>query len=362
MEKCLFHKVGVPVLQNQTYPSLQSALNVDRGEICLTVDELGVLHNRAFDSTKIVYGLGYDNSQQSSKTFRRHLEDVADLCASRFVGMQVYEVGAGDGSFLDRLNARGVAARGCDPASDGRHPAIDAGSYVEYANQNVEALVLRHVVEHIPSPREFLRDLKRCFPGANLIYVEVPNLNWIIDERAWFDVTYEHVNYFTPSVLSGVLGGSSDCREMFNGQFIGVFGDIGSSLNYQVSDRGEISRICSEVLRLQSAQVSAVDSMHSFVGRHGLPIAIWGMAGKGAMLLETIESSGVQVSKLLDINEKKWNMYSTRGKQILPGETMLHEEPHLVIVSNPVYLNEVRQLAGVHHSFATLGRNGFVVS
>ena len=100
MVDCLYRQSSVPVLQNRVYESLQDAAGVSRGEICLRLTDSGVVENHAFNAEMITYGPGYDNSQQASSAFRHHLDEVAELCTSRFSGKRVYEIGAGDGAFL----------------------------------------------------------------------------------------------------------------------------------------------------------------------------------------------------------------------------------------------------------------------
>jgi hypothetical protein len=358
---CLFHRTNIPVLQNQLYSTVEEAQFVARGEICLGLNPSGIVENFAFQPEALIYGPGYDNSQQSSAAFRQHLDAVARLCAVRYSERRIYEIGAGDGSFLDRLVDFGIAARGCDPAATGDHTKVDVGNYQSCAQLDAEVLILRHVVEHIANPVALLNDLAAHFPSANEIFIEVPNVDWIIYEHAWFDITYEHVNYFSPVVLRSLFEGEVDCHLLFKGQFVGVFADLRSLRSTAMVDKDECSRIGVGIAALQSVQEQSVGTLRSYCSASGLPVAIWGMAGKGATLLEVLESSGIPVSKVIDMNPKKWFKYTTRGQQVVPGALMMGEEQHLIIVSNIAYLAEVKEVAGHDHTYATVGRGGIKI-
>src|SRR5690606_20833571 len=82
--------------------------------------------------------------------------------------------------------------------------------------------ILRHVLEHITSPVDFLTDLGAAAPGVPL-YIEVPEVNWIFENGAFWDFCYEHCNYFSAKSLRNamLLAGYSDIEQSpsFGGQY-----------------------------------------------------------------------------------------------------------------------------------------------
>jgi hypothetical protein len=276
--------------------------------------------------------------------------------------MLVFEIGAGDGSFIDSLHNRGVEIRGCDPASDGSHPQVEVGTYATCGSGDVQALVLRHVLEHIPEPVQVLRDLGRHFSSANWIYIEVPNLEWILRERAWYDITYEHVNYFTPTLLGDLFGGAAECREVFNSQFIGVFGRLGDVAKNLRLDGNATAQLTGETAELQSAKTSAIGAIRALSADRKMPIGIWGMAGKGAMLLDALQSAGIEVSTTIDINPNKVGKFMPRGVQVQTVDSIRRAKPHLILVSNVAYIDEIRSAGGSDHVYTTIGREGLILA
>jgi hypothetical protein len=83
---------------------------------------------------------------------------------------------------------------GCDPTYEGTNPRVIKRNFAAELGIRADAIVLRHVLEHIQDPVDFLRQLKDANGGQGRIYIEVPCFDWICRHRAWFDIFYEHVN------------------------------------------------------------------------------------------------------------------------------------------------------------------------
>ncbi|REN21137.1 methyltransferase domain-containing protein, partial [Mycobacterium tuberculosis] len=82
------------------------------------------------------------------------------------------------------------------PAFEGESPHVVAAPFSRALGLSADTIVLRHVLEHIPQPFEFLKEIADANGGQGKIYIEVPCFDWICRHGAWFDIFYEHVNYF----------------------------------------------------------------------------------------------------------------------------------------------------------------------
>src|SRR5690606_2119789 len=109
------------------------------------------------------------------------------------------------GWFLELLRQRGHRVPGIDPAYEGDNPDVIKAPFTRELGLSADAIVLRHVLEHIADPFAFLGAIADANRGG-LIYIEVPCLDWIIAHRAWFDLFYEHVNYFRLDDLRRCFG------------------------------------------------------------------------------------------------------------------------------------------------------------
>jgi SAM-dependent methyltransferase len=132
-------------------------------------------------------------------------------------GAEVFEVGAGSGSFLKALARRGYRAAGADPAAPAEPPA---GQRLERARAEElqlppgsrQAIVLWHVLEHLDDPAACLRRLTAAVAPGGLILVGTPNLAGLqarLGGDRWFHQDLpRHAILFSESGLRILLGRS----------------------------------------------------------------------------------------------------------------------------------------------------------
>ena len=69
-------------------------------------------------------------------------------------------------------------------------------------------------------------DLRDANGGTGLIYIEVPCFDWICEKRAWFDIFYEHVNYFRMLDFFKMFGSVAASGKLFGDQYLYVVADL----------------------------------------------------------------------------------------------------------------------------------------
>lgn len=224
----LYRVADLPVLQNRTFADARSAQASASADMVLVQDlQSGLVYNQAFDADKLSYDSDYQNEQAHSAQFQRHLMDVEGIVARHFKGQRLIEVGCGKGYFLELLRGLDYAITGIDPAYEGDNPEVIKAPFTRDLGLSAEAIVLRHVLEHIADPLAFLKEIARANQGGQ-IYIEVPCFDWILEHRAWFDVFYEHVNYFRLDDLRRMFGTVHEAGHLFGGQYLYVVADLGS--------------------------------------------------------------------------------------------------------------------------------------
>ena len=132
-------------------------------------------------------------------------------------GARVLELGAGDGRFVERMRRAGLEARGFEPSSPARGAAARRG--VALAEEDPlagprpepreDAIVLWHVLEHLPDPARTLARARAALAPSGRLLVAVPNLASLqagIGGDRWFqqDVP-RHRTHFTPPGLRALL-------------------------------------------------------------------------------------------------------------------------------------------------------------
>ncbi len=336
----LYRQHDLPIFQNRMYDTADAARNCPKGDVRLVEDlETGLVRNSAFDASLMDYDQAYQNEQGTSALFRRHMEGVADLVEARMGRVDLVEVGCGKGTFLELLLGRGIDVAGFDPTYEGSNPLVRKEYFSEELGLRGEGLILRHVLEHIEDPVSFLERLAEANGGRGLIYIEVPCFDWISENRAWFDIFYEHVNYFRLSDLGRIFGRVVHADRAFGGQYLRIIGDL-ATVRTPVRDPADAPILppdFTERLELETQATTA-----------GATI-VWGGASKGVIFSLLRERAGHPVERVIDINPDKQGRYlPATGLRVMSPAEGLHGLPQgsTIHVMNPNYLEEIRALGG----------------
>ena len=275
--KVLYQQHKFPVLQNRVYESAQDAINCPKGDIKIIEDaKTGLVYNAAFDPELMIYDENYNNEQGLSPSFKQHLKQAAELIEGSLGKEALVEVGCGKGFFLEMLLERGIDVTGFDSTYDGNNPRV-VKKYFEpgIIATPAKGLILRHVLEHIPNPHDFLCQLRDANGGGGLIYIEVPCFDWILRKRAWFDIFYEHVNYFRLSDFDRMFGRVIKKGRFFGDQYLYVVADL-ASLQGPVFDQSDAVDFPSDFLhRLNSGEQNRTEQNRTEQNRTPVCILGW---------------------------------------------------------------------------------------
>lgn len=344
-ERELYRIEQLPIFQNRVYDTPAEARGCPRGDVCLVQSPTtGLIYNAAFRPELMTYDPHYQNEQAVSPRFRRHLDEVAWIVERTMGKRDLVEVGCGKGSFLEVMVARGAKITGFDPTYEGNNPRIRRHSFTVGVGIMARGLVLRHVLEHVHDPFQFLDDLRLANGGSGLIYIEVPCFDWICAHRAWFDIYYEHVNYFRLSDFSRMFNDTVAQGFLFDGQYQYVVADLCTLREPRASEADRVT-FPNDFLRSLRADFS--DG----------PTAIWGGSSKGVIFALFRERLGRPVTKMIDINPAKQGKY-------VPGTGLRVDSPESVLaflpkgatlyVMNSNYLAEIREMSNNAYRYVSI--------
>lgn len=340
MNEALFRARDLPVLQNRVFDSEDQALNCPVGSIRLVQDSTtGIVHNAEFRPELIVYDQNYQNEQGFSAVFSDHLESVLEKMLPHIKDRRVIEIGCGKGRFLNLMISKGIDAFGIDPAYEGSDRRIRAEFFNESCDLRGDVIILRHVLEHIPNPYNFLASIKETNKGG-LIAIEVPSLEWILEKKSWWDVFYEHVNYFRHSDFDAMFGKIHINTSMFGGQYLFILADLETLRPPSIGASGHVrfpadfnARISMDVDRIARARAE----------QHR-PCVVWGAASKGVIFSLFMQRSGSAPDFVFDINPIKQGKYlACSGIKIDDPISISPKLPDktLIVVMNGNYLSEI---------------------
>jgi hypothetical protein len=328
----------------------------------------GHIFNDAFDPDQIEYVQDYESSLHFSPRFQQYANTLAASLIKRYglYEKTIIEIGCGRGDFLTLLcKLGGNRGIGFDPshAPDWHSSGADTqitfirDFYSErYATHKADMICCRHVLEHIQFPRDFLTNVLRAIDHSlsSVIFFEVPNVMFTLKDLGIWDLIYEHCSYFSSSSLTYLFESCGlkvvKLTEEFGGQFLCID-------SIPVQGQPHIDHFCH--------QGDTPDQMEGDVRAFGekykrkvekwkrdlkkmkqrrQKVVIWGVGSKGVTFLNTLRNES-HIEYGIDLSMYKHEKHvAGTGQKIMPPDFLKNYKPDVVIVMNPIYLEEIRQM------------------
>lgn len=336
--KPLFKQSEVPVFQNKVYLTREGAVKAETGSVNL-VQSLtsGFVFNRDFVPHLMNYDMHYQNEQSNSSVFKEHLLHVLNLLESYGIqDKKVVEVGCGKGVFFDMMLDRGIDCWGFDPTYEGNNSRIQK-TYFDESQEGIDAdvIIMRHTLEHITRPFSFLHTIAKVNRYKGLLFVEVPTLDWILQKKAFWDIFYEHCNYFTEESLAAMFD-DAVTGNFFGGQYIYLLADLGKIRNTIPAGHSftEIKPVSFD------EQFQVYKKIFETSGK----MAIWGAGAKGSTFLNLLDKDRTSVEYVIDINPAKQHKFIAGSGHAIYSPAVLTEKPvDTILVMNENYMEEIRK-------------------
>jgi SAM-dependent methyltransferase len=345
-EILLYEQSDFPVFQNRMYETESLALSCPKGDIEIVQNiETGLVYNRAFKPELMVYDSNYQNEQGVSGLFRDHLRSVADIVERHIGKHAIAEIGCGKGAFLELLLADGCEVVGFDPTYEGNNPVVKREYFMSTYDRQLEGFVMRHVLEHVMDPVSLLENIKNANNGGGKIYIEVPCLDWIMEHNAWYDLFYEHVNYFRLGDFKRMFGTVLECGRVFGGQYLYIVADLATLR----------TPVASPVDHINPGQFVKFD--YKYRPQQGRAAAIWGGASKGVIFTLLGRRAGFDINTVIDINPAKQGMYlAATGLKVQSPAAGLSQliENSTIFVMNSNYLEEIRSQSNDNYEYVCI--------
>jgi 2-polyprenyl-3-methyl-5-hydroxy-6-metoxy-1,4-benzoquinol methylase len=350
----------VPIAQNLVFPTREAAVNCAEGALDMRrCTACGFVWNDRFDPALLVYDTAYDNDQSFSPRFRDHLDEVANIVADRLGGaadVDVLEVGCGQGRFLsilaNRLGERWRSAVGYDPVWKGDSSALPRGAEVRGepfsagsqrpGDPSPDAAIIRHVIEHVADPIMFLQSIRAALAEGTPLFVETPNVDWILRQGAFFDFYHEHCSLFTPHSLGVALaraGFTLDAEHvLFDGQYLLAVAVAGVAA-CETAKQG-----CFDDLGYASRRDRFLKALGAVIDqrRRDGRVALWGSASKGVTLCLMLSHVEGRIDCVIDINARKQGGFMpASGMPIVAAAEAHRRGVRSGVVVNPAYVEEI---------------------
>lgn len=360
----LVHEVStIPVHSCLVMDTRHDAVAIARGSLAVVLcTGCGAMSNRLFADQDMAYSARYEDSQAFSATFLRYARALGERWVARWdlAGRTVLEVGAGRGDFSRVLAEAGAGhVIAMDPTVDPRRfgqpddrITLVADAYGGNTDvTGVDAVAMRHVLEHIDDPGSLLRMLRRGLDGRPEVplLAELPEAGRILDDGAFWDLYYEHCNYLTRAVAIDLFESAGfvvrSATSAYAGQYLLVEAlPVGDPRPPRLTHAGiaELSRAAATFRATAQHQLGVLADAIENHARNGR-VVLWGSGSKGTAFLHALGPAADLVDAVVDVNPHLAGKHiAGTGHPIVSPASLAQAPPELVVAMNPVYLDEIR--------------------
>lgn len=359
-----FSVEDIPVLSCALWPSLQRAKDCVKRDIRLSFCEnCGFVQNDIFDEAATEYSELYENALHFSKVYQDYSREEANRMIARLDlhNKDIIEIGSGDGHFMHQLcelgDNRGL---GFDPSysaeknldwGDSKIRIISEYFGEKHKDLQCDLLISRHVLEHIPGPRNFMQSIRGILGDRRETYIcfEVPNAMYLLKDLSLWDVIYEHCSYFTSPSLRRLFVDTgfhvNEIRVTFMDQCLAIEA-IPSSGDISLEDSSEVASIDAYVAAFATQAEARLDGCRQQLedlAAEGKRVALWGTGARAVIYLNMVGAEAADVVKCaVDINPRKHGAFLPgTGQEVVPPERLAEYAPDVVLIMNPIYEDEI---------------------
>ena len=264
--------------------------------------------------------------------------------------LTLLEIGAGAGEFLQRISA--VSKTAFEPSRESRR-IVEKDIHVvndffdpQIHSCEYDLIIMRQVLEHIPSPLDFLRRL--CSRPLNLdnkpfyIYVEVPNSELSFSQGRFYHFYFEHCNHFTIHsmfMIAVALNLKVEfCCSAYNDTIIQCLlsGNKSNDISKSISERRlEIQEFLTKVV-IEKEQ-----------------IFIWGSAGNGCFLINHFNLDLDMCPIVIDSDPQKQNLFLGKfGQMVISPERAFKEfQIKYILICSQIHSREIIEQLKINGDF-----------
>ena len=357
---------NVPVNSCLMFSNYNDAINYPRGDVVLGFcNSCGLISNMAFNSSKLDYSSLAPEEQGSSATFNAFANRLAKRLIETYNVREkkILEIGCGRGDFLALLCKMGEnQGVGIDPSTitgDFKYPVPNNLLFIrdyfstKYANYVGDLVCCRHTLEHIHNIAEFVEGVYASIGNRleTVSFFEVPDVTRILKEVAFWDIYYEHCSYFTLGSLARLFRLSKFkieylAKDYFD-QYLLIDLKPVNQISKKILDVEESVEITTkDILEFSTNSEQKIGKWKDRLGQikdEKKKAVVWGSGSKCVGFMTTLNVID-EIEFIVDINPLRHGKFIPGvGKQIMPPESLRTYEPDVVIIMNPVYLEEIKQ-------------------
>lgn len=299
--------------------------------------------NRSFTYEDVPYRENPNRMFNAGVTWQGHLADSSRVLLAELPGEPtIVEVGCGEGHFLRALAAAcGGRGRflGFDPsthAETGQGFAFHARLFEPLTDVPAfrpDAVVIRHVIEHLTDPAELVEQLAwgAAMAGKPVwLFAECPCIDRVFATGRLADFFYEHVSHFTTGSFRALMGRGGEVVELshgYQGEVVYALVRLGVPPDRQAQAQASFA-----FHGQAGATKSAVSAQLDALAASGRRVAVWGGTGKGAAFMHQFGVDAARFPLVVDSDPVKVGTHVPGTGQRIAFRDVLKSEPAEVVL------------------------------
>jgi len=365
LKTTLFYKIEqVPVNSVLLIPDKFEATNISTGDVSLAFcNNCGFIFNAKFNPIVQEYSSRYDPTQGFSSTFNTFHKKLATSIIEKYNlnKKKIIEIGCGKGEFLHLLCEMGDnQGIGFDPAYTEDHDRLKVNKNIKfirdfysekYAYYSADFICCKMTLEHIQDVYGFLNILRNSLDNNQdaIVFFQVPDVERILQEIAFWDIYYEHCSYFSRSSLAMLFNRAGfQVRDVWNdygNQYLMIEAQISKAKTNPFNFNNDTDSLMKKIDAFQKNFPIKRDAWKEFIKenhKNSKKIVLWGGGSKGVAFLTTLNIIN-EIEYVVDINPHRDGTYMAKtGQKIVSPIFLRKYKPDIVIIMNPIYKNEIR--------------------
>jgi hypothetical protein len=143
------------------------------------------------------------------KNFASFIEKSCDNMAS----FSLIDIGGNDSTFLEFFSGKVTARINVDANASTNDPAIqlrkcflEEVDFDEFDSVAPKIFASSHTIEHLEQPVHLLEKLAKVVRRQDILYLQFPSLELLVQQRRFDQICHQHLNYFSLTSISKTLG------------------------------------------------------------------------------------------------------------------------------------------------------------
>jgi SAM-dependent methyltransferase len=270
-------------------------------------------------------------------------ENVSRICKERKLN-RVLEVGCFDGYILFQLQKKGFEVTGCDP-SEGAEIGKEYGVFIrreffdaeEFLKQGFtfDIVISRHFIEHVTSPREWAKSLKKILNPNGLLIIETPNVSFYLNQGLLEIFSLQHLQGFSSASLNYTLMNEGLKTLIIEDTPNNLIVLAESGLNEEGNQKNNWLQLATNFSKkLEENKKLLQECIVGYISQNKT-ITMWGAGGFGLAALMLYGVPSEQITYIIDSDSKKWDLeYLNYSIPVISPQKARKNPPDVIIITS----------------------------